>query len=317
LTKVFVKNPQISTQLTITMLGLKMTRICLAASPEDAAQPAQAQPKRRFTKNLYVIIAAILTIVAITGALFLPTSQATIPLNVDYTVGEKMIYGTTMSATMQMQNSTLSSEFLGQLTGQDLNNTATMNGQDSLEVVAFDGQYYTLNHTVTMTLGSLPLSYSMLEKINKTGYSTYMLNLGNTEVSTDTVYSSYIVQLLSQPDVTVGSSVTIPFPSTNSSLGITGNLTITFGNIEDLTVPAGTYKAFLINMTSSNLQMNMGTTGLVTDMAMDLNYQIYMEYGTMRQIKSSMQEKLSYETAGINVAMNLTMSMTLDQHIKP
>jgi hypothetical protein len=51
--------------------------------------------------------------------------------------------------------------------------------------------------------------------------------------------------------VKVGDSVTVPFPSANVSFGITGTLTMTFGGIQEITVPAGTFKVFRIDVTSN------------------------------------------------------------------
>jgi hypothetical protein len=50
---------------------------------------------KRFGKKLYVV-AAIVAVAVIAVALLIPQGAATIPLNVDYEVGEKMVYDTTM-----------------------------------------------------------------------------------------------------------------------------------------------------------------------------------------------------------------------------
>lgn len=205
----------------------------------------------------------------------------------------------------------------------------TINSQQTIEVTGFDGEYYILNHTMTMNLSrSRPISFSMIEKMNKTGYSAYLLNLGSSqqEISNNGLTSaSYLAQLLNQPEVKVGDSVNVPFPSGNSSLGITGGLKMTFKGIQDITVPAGNYKVFRIDITSNDLRMNYQSplSGLSNftpaniTISMDMNYQIYVEYGTMRQIKASMQESVSTQSATMNYAMNMNMDMTLIEHTKP
>jgi hypothetical protein len=50
---------------------------------------------------------------------------------------------------------------------------------------------------------------------------------------------------------------------------------------------------------------------------MNLNYQIYMEYGTLRQIKSKMQQTASLQSSMMNYTTPITMDMTLNEHIKP
>ena len=109
--------------------------------------------------------------------------------------------------------------------------------QQTIEVINFDGEYYTLNHTITMTLGDKPFSFSTLEKMNKTGYSAYIFNLGNTtqEIPNTTITSnSYLTQLLNKPEVKVGDSINVPYPSISSSMAMTGDLTMTFKGFEDL-----------------------------------------------------------------------------------
>jgi hypothetical protein len=109
-------------------------------------------------------------------------------------------------------------------------------------------------------------------------------------------------------------------------MGITGDLTMTFKGVQDLTVPAGTYKVFRIDLSCNNVKMNYQSplsnfTNIIQfDITMnaDINYQIYIEYGTMRQIKSSVQETITLSstmTSGYSMTMNA--DMTLIEHIKP
>jgi hypothetical protein len=266
---------------------------------------------------------AVVAVVVIVAALMIPQGVATIPLNVDYTVGEKMVYDTSMNATFQYDNSALPAG------NTVLPNITDVNMKQTIEVINFDGEYYTLNHTMTMNVLNKPVSISILEKMNKTGYSAYLFNLGGTqqEIPSNGVTSnSYLTQLLSKPEVKVGDSVEVPFPNvTNSSIGITGDLTMTFKGVQDLTVPAGTYKVFRIDITSNNLQMNyhLPLSGLSNftpsniTMNMDMNYQVYIEYDTMRQIKANMQETISMQSVSLNYAMTMNMDMTIVEHIRP
>jgi hypothetical protein len=273
---------------------------------------------KRFGKKLYVI-AAVVAVAVIAVALLVPPGTATIPLNVNYEVGEKMVYDTTMTLSYQGLDSALTSDLMGAL------NDMSVNAQQTIAVIDFDGEYYTLNQTTTMTMGGKPLSVSILQKMNKTGCSTYMFNAGGTEqeVSDTSFGNTYLTQLLSKSEVKVGDSIDVPFPGTVSSMGVTGGLTMTFKGIEDLTVPAGTYRVFRIDITSHDLSMSynpsMTTAGmnLSSKMDMDVNFQMYMEYGTLRQVKSTMQETLSLQSSMMNYTMTLSLDMILSQHIKP
>jgi hypothetical protein len=273
---------------------------------------------KRFGKKLYVI-AAVVAVAVIAVALLVPPGTATIPLNVNYEVGEKMVYDTTMTLSYQGLDSALTSDLMGAL------NDMSVNAQQTIAVIDFDGEYYTLNQTTTMKMGGKPLSVSILQKMNKTGCSTYMFNAGGTEqeVSDTSFGNTYLTQLLSKSEVKVGDSIDVPFPGTVSSMGVTGGLTMTFKGIEDLTVPAGTYRVFRIDITSHDLSMSynpsMTTAGmnLSSKMDMDVNFQMYMEYGTLRQVKSTMQETLSLQSSMMNYTMTLSLDMILSQHIKP
>jgi hypothetical protein len=274
---------------------------------------------KKFRKKLYVVT-AIVAVAVIVVALLIPQGTASIPLNVDYEVGEKMVYNTTMTMTYEDFNSTLIS------TGTGVLNDTSVNAKQTIEVIDFDGEYYTLNQTTTMMIGNKPFSVSILQKMDKTGCSTYLFNIGDTEFEVpDTSFtsSSYLTQLLNKSEVKVGDSINVPFPSTLSEIGVTGDLTMTFRGIEDLTVPAGTYKVFRIDITSNDLSMNYkpSTTfsglNFATKMDMNLNYQIYMEYGTLRQIKSTMQQTSSLQSSMMNYTMTLSTDMTLNEHIKP
>ena len=276
--------------------------------------------KRKWFGKKFLALVVTIAVAVIAVALFVPLGQAVIPLNVDYTVGEKMVYDSTITGSYDSAAPAGTSMLIPKNT--------TINSQQTIEVTGFDGEYYTLNHTMTMNLNNRPVSFSMIEKMNKTGYSAYLFNFGSTqqEVPNNSLTStSYLAQLLNQPEVKVGDSVNVPFPTGNSSLGITGGLKMTFKGIEELTVPAGTYKVFRIDITSNDLKMNYQSplsglsnfTSANITIGMNVNYQIYIEYGTMRQIKASMQESVSTQSATLNYEVNMSMDMTLIEHTKP
>jgi hypothetical protein len=146
-----------------------------ASTPETPSTPSAQAKKRISSKNRYFVAMAVLTAVIVVGALLIPPSAAAIPLNVDYAVGEKMVYGTTVTATIQIQNSS----FLSDLLGEAGNQTAVINGESTIEVVSFDGQYYTLNQTVTTQLGDKPFHVLNYAEDEQNWLLTYMFDLGN------------------------------------------------------------------------------------------------------------------------------------------
>jgi len=85
---------------------------------------------KRFRKKFYVFITLIVVLIIVV-TLLIPQGVAAIPLNVDYVVGEKMIYDSITTAIMQVHNSTLTS-MLGQ------SNNVTSKSTQSIDVVNFD-----------------------------------------------------------------------------------------------------------------------------------------------------------------------------------
>jgi len=289
----------------------------------------QAASKKRFGKKIYVAIVAIAAIAVILGALLIPQGAAIIPLNVTYIVGEKMVYNTFETLTYQGQGHTIASGQLGPLNG------TTINATQIIEVTGFDGEYYTLNHTLTTatsisTGATPPPSFSYLEKINKQGYSTYIISAGGQTVPTNaTTTNPYLTELLNLTQVKVGDTWTIPLNLGNTSTGLTGEMVMTFGGFQDLTVQAGTYRVFKVDMTTRNVSFKAPTpppapsgqdnTYLYSPSSLNLTMSgtTYTEYGTMRQIKSTMQETVTLESAQVNYTMTLSMDNTLVQHITP
>jgi hypothetical protein len=297
-----------------------------AENPSLPNQQSSNQGMKHFGKKRYAVIAAAAAIVIIAAAFFIPQGGAIIPLNVDFVVGEKMVYDNTFTISLQGISGPSA------VNRPNTTTTTSMNSEQTIEVLGFDGENYLLNHTITMTILGKSVNYSMTEKMNKTGYSTYLLNVGQSQTeipNSSPTSTSYLAQLLNQPEAKIGDTINIPYPTTNltnsSTIQTTGNLTIKFNAPEDLTVPAGTYKVFRIDMASNNLKMTLAlpatNSSTITpnniSANIDLNAQIYLEYGTLRQIKSTMEETSSYQSSIMNMTLQMASDMTLKEHIKP
>ncbi len=299
-------------------------------NPQDPA-PLASKSSKRFGKKPFIVLAVVVAVAIILIALVATPGVSAIPLNVDFVVGEKMVYTTDMSLSMNLGNSSLFN--IGSVSS---NNSLSISGKKTVEVMGFDGQLYTLNSTSTMESSGKSVSYSVIEKMNKTGYTTAIINLGSAsmEMSSGSGLANYecLTQLLSQPQVKVGDSVIVPYPALSSNLSsnvqVSGDLVLTFKGFQDLTVPAGTFKVFEVDLTSRNLSLTVqipsnsqnGTFSIMPSsmtMGIDLNYKMYFEYNTMREIQSEMQATLSLQTSIINYSMTLGMDMILNQDIKP
>ncbi len=272
-------------------------------------QTASISSGTNSSKKKFYAIAAIIAIAVIATALLIPQGLGnSIPLNLDYQVGEKMIYTT----TEQVEQNTNSGNF-----------TST----SSLEVVDFDGEYYTLNRTITTILES-PYTVSFIEKINKTGYASYFLPGETEHLFGNTSSNPVLASLLSQPEAKVGDTWQIPLNTGNSTIGTTGNLVLTFGDIEDLTVPAGTYRVFRLDISSNDLTSYYRILGnasisdapaYITTSSTNLSFSghLYLEYGTCRQIKSDVQINMTIQSEVLNYSISYSSQMKLMEHIKP
>lgn len=279
------------------------------------SQPAlRTSGFKRFGKKLYAV-AAIVVVAVIAVALLVPQGAATIPLGVEYTVGEKMVYNTTETITTQTANNSLPPENPWE---------TSIDSTEIVEVMGFDGEYYSLNHTVTSKLGNTPASISFIEKVNKTGYTGYFRLKGTKEVLTSNMSTDpFASVLLDKPEVKVGDTWQVPVNSGNPNASVTGEMTITFGGIQNITVPAGTYEVFKVD-TVSNLTMSIKypTSGNYTNPPFKINMvisgQTYIEYGTCRRIESNMQIIQSpAQSAGTSATISISAKTTLVQHIKP
>lgn len=263
---------------------------------------------KRFGKKTYVVTAAIVTIAIIAVALLIPQeASAIIPLEANYTIGEKMVYDVT--ATVRLS--------LGIL-NQSQSSEATATGQQTIEVLAFDGEYYTLNRTLTLTVNNRQFTNSSIERMAKTGYSSYMMNLNSTQNPTTSEILGDLTQLLNQPEVKAGDSVSIPYPGSGENSSITGGIKMTFKGVENLNSKAGTYRAFGIEVASDNLKMDLSKllkaySGSVNgSIGFDFNAQAYLEYETMRLIQGSIQESMSYELGNESGSLSYSMSIAVD-----
>ena len=274
-------------------------------TPNPPNQPTLSSTSlKRFGKKLYAIT-ALIAVVLIAIALLIPQGAAIIPLSLNYQVGEKMIYQATETITGPVGNIT---------------NTGSINSSSSLEVTDFDGEYYTLNRTINVTPTTMqesPMSISFIEKINKTGYVRYFLPGETASLFGKTNSNPVLAALISNPEAKVGDSWQIPLNTGNSTIGTTGELTLKFVDIKEITVPAGTYKIFRIDISTNNLSSHIKNSAGTSDTTMSFSGSMYLEYGTCRQIKSDLQISVTIQSTLLNSTISYSAQMELLQHLKP
>ena len=95
----------------------------------------------------------------------------------------------------------------------------------------------------------------------------------------------------------------VPLNMANATFSMSGTMNCKVDSVENVTVPAGTYKAFKLEISTSDLQAS--SQGV--DVSMNVNGQVHMEYGTCQLVDLNMQATESFS----GTSMSLTMSVNL------
>jgi hypothetical protein len=153
----------------------------------------------------------------------------------------------------------------------------------------FDGQSYLINHTEAINVGtSSQFSFSYNEQLNQTGYSEF-INPGtlSNQSSSNQSHVVPVLAFLATPEVKVGDTEVIPL--TNNGNGVTGNVTVTFVDIQSITVPAGTFNVYRVDSSSSNITqtLRLGFSNLTETMQTSMGGQSYIEYDTGKIIENT------------------------------
>jgi len=105
--------------------------------------------------------------------------------------------------------------------------------------------------TTTPDLGvDLP---SITRSIDKTSYYTNFVDPQGQIILNNAKSNPTLLAYLAQDNITVGDVWTIPVNTGNTNLGMTGEVTLKFAGIQEITVPAGTFQTMRIEVTSNAL----------------------------------------------------------------
>ena len=158
--------------------------------------------------------------------------------------------------------------------------------------MSFDGQIYTLNYTETSSLGDETVTTSNLVSVQESDMVTFLsvlpVELQEVAAFSDTNSSNpFMMASFNQTQAKVGDTWQIPMNTGNSANLNAENMTVTFAAIQDLTVPAGTYKVFRIDFSANENQGSPLTSSLLLDnIQMQISGQSYLEYGTCKQMRA-------------------------------
>ena len=278
--------------------------------PLVAIEPKLPANGKKHHRKLYALLAVLAVIVVIAATIMIPQgSGSPMELILNYEVGEHMVYDTTNTVTNHMVNASLA--LAGVINSQSFNSTETV------DVIASYSEDYTVNETITSSLlGNLP---ALTLNVSKASYYNNFMAPGGPLIFSNASSNPTISVYLAQPNVKVGDVWKIPVNTGNASLGLTGEVTLTFASLQDLTVPAGTYKTMRIEVTSNTLSLHSDDSIIVTPegMTLQLNGTSYIEQGTCRLIKADLTQLTTTNSPGIGSTSTLYTEKTLIEYSKP
>ena len=278
-------------------------------------QPTLSIPSK--SRKRFCAFGGIIAIIVIASALFVPQALgSSIELSLNYTVGEKMTYLSTNTVTNQMSNTSINMETnpLSQ----------TYNSTGSYEILKFDGETYTIKLTITSELNGKILSIPITTNTTtKAQYYNNLLPAGTPAFFLNASANPTLEAYLPKSQVKVGDTWQFPVSTGNARLGLTGEITLKFSSIQEITVPAGTYKVFVVELLSSNLIMHISpdngviSASTLDNSILDLNGRTYLEVGTCRLIKSELTQQTTMQQPGISGTSTIYSEKTLTEYTKP
>lgn len=273
----------------------------VSGEPVPPPPPTSVEPIRKSRKRLYavlgiVLVAVLISVVVIT--FFVPRGLGeTIPYGFNYAVGEKMVYDLSLSVNAG---------------GQSMSETGTI----SMEVLSFDGGNYTINETVAFTVQGMPQQeVSFTVRMNKFGQMT---DFSGVPSEMQSIYSMFggvpgFGSAFNKTEARVGESWQLPLDFGNSTFSMSGTMNYKFGEVQNVTMDAGPFKTFKIDISTSDVHASMSGVS----MNIDMHGWILQEYGTCRLIDMNMEATETVSGQGQSMTMTMSMQMTLRQYITP
>jgi len=263
-----------------------------------ASEFPETAPRSRRKLFILLGIIAIAAVVSVGLFAFLPRGLGATIAYAPFSsaVGETRMYSTSLSLNAL---------------GQSVSGTES----EVVEILGFDGENYTIKATGAIDIGSTSHDFSFTVKMNTLGEVVESSNLTAAEQEAFSLYSMISDSLRNAPgfgffinktETRVGESWQVPFTAGNSSLSITGTLNIKVGDIQNTTVPAGTFKTFKMEVSSDDLAATVN--GVYA--SGNFNEQVHLEYGTGKLIDMNLHETVNAE--GQSMTFTIQTSLTQD-----
>jgi hypothetical protein len=226
-------------------------------------------PMKRSRRKFYSAVSAVaVAAVLLASLVFVPPGE-NVDLLLSYAVGECMVYEKTEVIVNRSQN--ISAPDQPEAVGSNsFNSTITMEVMNQTDW----GYIIKVNGAAT-NVSSNPLLSTLLPA----GAPLIFWNASN-----NLMLSAYLEEI----SVKTGEVWTLPLDCANASLGLTGQVIVAFAGIEEVTVPAGRYRAVRVEVTSSVLTVNPNSdTPYQLGMTLQFNATTYLEQSTCRLIRLS------------------------------
>ena len=260
----------------------------------------QGTSSKQSRRKLYILLAGTATIAIIATAL-LVTSWSP---GTDYNVQEHMVYQITNIGTSLIPGTT----------------TTSYNSTHTIDVIGSNSENLSLKQKMTLTpnlLGNL-LNLPIIN-VSKATFYTNFIAPGAPLIFSSSNQTAIVSTYSALQSVKVGDVWTVPVNTGNTSLGVTGEVKLTFAEIQDLTIPAGSFKTMRIEITSNTLSIHSDGTSIIhisPGTTLKLNGTSYIEPGTCLLVKTDLTQLMTTNLPGINSGSTLYTEKTLVDYAK-
>jgi hypothetical protein len=276
----------------------------------------QSSPTVRSSRRkMYAAVSAVAVVTILLASLVLAPPGESMELNIYYNVGEGMVYQTTGSITSAWVNTSLGSP---DSTMHSYN--VSINKIKPIIVLGESDYVYSVNVTQVNTLADLenhPLY--QVGNVSKNPCETLLIGYAAPLLFFNVTNNPTLAAYYNKTSVRTGDVWTLQL-SGNTSMGLVGQVTITFAGIQTLTVPAGTFRTMRIEISSNVLTYDANGPSPVIrtkDMTLQFNGTTYLEQSTCRLIKADYSQITTSNAPGINSTGTLHSEETLIQYTKP
>lgn len=255
--------------------------------------------KLRSRRKLCLIIGVVVVVVAALGTWSILPGEA-VSLVVSYTKGEKLTYEVTM--TMKM----------GEVS-QTIEMILTM------EVLDVEDGVYTIKQT--MTIAEMDQAFSFTMKFDETGQ---VLDVEGLPSEAQQTFSSFTGipgcgMYFPKDRARVKDSWDTPIDIRTGEFNLTGTIHNRITETRKLTVPAGTYDVFKLEIPRSELTATYeppAELDMASPIQMDMTISGYefFEKGTCLTIQANFDQTFTVSFGGQTMTMSVTMQMKLVEH---